>query len=296
MDMLRAMTIFLRVADTGSLTAAGRDLGVSQSAVSQQVAALERQLGVRLIQRTTRQMILTTAGQDFLRRSRAILEAVEDATEAAAGRDAALKGPLKVHAPVGLGQAHVADIAIRFQQRHPGVALELVLDDRVADLTAEAVDVAIRFGTLPSSGLAARRLGQVRRIVVAAPAYLDAHGTPQDVAALGDHVQVRFNGAPGGDVLPLIGPDGPVEAPVRTVFKANNAHALTRALSAGLGLGGAQVPLIRDALDSGRLVRVLPRHEYAPLAVHAVYPSAGFISSRVRAFVDALRHEAGDLW
>lgn len=296
MDMLRVMTTFLRVAKAGSLTAAGRDLGLSQSAVSQQITALEQHLNVKLIQRTTRQLGLTEAGRDFYRRSQAIVDAVEEATEEASGHRAALKGPLRVHAPVGLGQTHIADVAIRFQQAHPGLIVELVLEDRFADLTVEEVDVAIRLGDLPSSSLVARRLGRLRRILVASPEYLAAHGCPETVEALRQHAQVRFNGAPTGDTVPLIGPDGPVDVPLRTAFKANNAHALTKALVAGLGIGGVQLPLVRDQLESGQLRRVLPEVEYAPLDVHAVYPSAGFIPAKVRAFVSFLQEQTQSLW
>ncbi|WP_406736633.1 LysR family transcriptional regulator [Thioclava sp. GXIMD4215] len=295
MDMLRAMMIFLRVSNTGSLTAAGRDLGLSQSAVSQQIAALERHLSVRLIQRTTRQLTLTDAGEEFRRRSLSILDAVQEATEMASDGEAALRGALRVHAPVGLGQSHIADAAVRFHQLHPDLELDLVLDDRIADLTAEGVDVAIRLGTLPSSGLVARRLGEVRRILVASPAYMAANGIPESIVDLKQHVQVRFNATPNGDAMPLIGPAGLEDCPVRTVFKANNAYALTRALVAGLGLGAAQMPLIRRELEDGRLQRVLPDYEYAPLEVHAVYPSAHFIPVRVRAFVEFLQTETASL-
>ncbi|WP_052699826.1 LysR family transcriptional regulator [Martelella endophytica] len=202
MDMLRAMTIFLRVSNTGSLTAAGRDLGLSQSAVSQQIAALERHLSTRLIQRTTRRLTLTDAGEEFRRRSLGILDAVHEATEVASDGKAAFRGPLRVHAPIGLGQSHIANAAVRFHQLHPDLELDLVLDDRIADLTAEAVDIAIRLGTLPSSTLVARRLGEVRRILVASPAYLAANGMPESIVDLKQHVQVRFNASPNGDACP----------------------------------------------------------------------------------------------
>ncbi|MBT9384402.1 LysR family transcriptional regulator [Pseudooceanicola sp. CBS1P-1] len=296
MDMLNVMTTFVRVAQAGSLSAAGRDLGLSQSAVSQQIAALERHLDARLLRRTTRQMTLTEAGEAFFQRARRILEAVAEAREAASGQSGALRGPLRIHAPVGLGQAQIAEAAISFQKHHPEVVPELILDDRIADLTAEGIDVAIRFGSLPASSLVARRLGTLTRVLVAAPSYLARHGVPADIGELGRHRQVRFNGAPGGDMIPLLGPQGLVEVPVPTVFKANNAHALNLALIAGLGLGGAQMPLVRRALAEGRLVRVLPGVAYPALEVHALFPDAGYRPARVQAFVDHLRAETHLLW
>lgn len=296
MDLLRAMTVFVRVVETGSLSTAGRDLGVSQPAVSQQVSALERHLNLRLINRTTRQLTLTEAGADYYRKAQTIIEAVREAGETAAGLSSELMGNLRIHAPVGFGQTYVGDIAIGFQKIHPGVTVELILDDPFVDLTAKAVDVAIRFGNLVSSGLVARRLGTLRRIIVAAPHYIAANGSPETPDALSRHRQVQFNDAPDGHVMPLIGPSGPVMVPVTTIFRANNAFVLTKALAAGLGVGGAQLPLIQTELKEGSLVRVMKDFEYAPLEVHAIYPSARFVPAKVRAFVEHLEQSLKGVW
>lgn len=296
MDLLRAMVTFVRVAEAGSLSAAGRDLGVSQPAVSQQVLALERHLNVRLINRTTRQLTLTEAGSDYYRKAQTIIDAVHEAGEAAAGLATNLAGHLRVHAPVGFGQSYIADIAIAFQQRHPDVVIELILDDKFVDLTAGAVDVAIRFGNLASSRLIARRLGTLRRILVASPAYITANGSPETPDALSLHRQVQFNGAYDGSLMPLIGPSGPVMVPVRPVFMANNAFALTKALNAGVGLGAAQLPQIHAELNEGALVRVMSDYEYASLDAHAVYPSRRFIPSKVRAFIEFLERALKEIW
>lgn len=296
MDILRAMVTYVRVVEAGSLSAAARNLGVSQPAISQQITALEQHLQVRLISRTTRQMALTEAGSLYYRKARVIIEAVAEAGELAAGQTATLTGALRIQAPVGVGQSYIADMVIAFQQLHPQVLTDLVLDDRFVDLNAQAVDVAIRFGKLASSGLVARRLGTLRRIVVASPAYVAAHGSPEDALSLSDHMQVRFNAAPEGDEMPLIGPSGPISVPVRTVFMANNAFALTKALVAGIGVGGAQLPLIDDALKTGQLVRVMSAFAYTPLEVHAVYPSGRFIPAKVSAFVAFIEKATKAIW
>lgn len=296
MDMFRAMTVFVRVVEAGNLSAAGRGLGVSQSAVSQQVSALERHLNLRLINRTTRKLTLTEAGADYYRKSQTIIEAVREANETAAGLSSELTGKMRVHAPVGFGQTHISDIAISFQQLHPGVNIELILDDRFVDLTARAVDVAIRFGSLVSSGLVVRRLGTLRRIVVAAPDYVVNYGSPETPDALLCHRQVQFKDAPNGHVMPLISASGRVMVPVTSVFMANNAFVLTKALIAGLGLGGAQLPQIRRELEDGTLVRVMKEFEYEPLDVHAVYPSSRFIPAKVRAFVEYLEQSLNAVW
>jgi DNA-binding transcriptional LysR family regulator len=296
MDMLAAITTFVRVADAGSLSAAGRDLGISQPAVSQQVRGLEQHLGVRLVNRTTRKLALTEAGQEYYRNARAIIDAVREAGEKVAGLGATLTGHVRVHAPVGFGQLYLADIAISFRLMHPELTIELILDDRYVDLTEEAIDVAIRFGVLQSSGLVARRLGTLRRILVASPMYLETFGNPEIPDDLLRHRQVRFNGAPDGDAVPLIGPSGPILVPVKASFIANNAFVLTKALKAGLGLGGAQVPQVRRDLLDGSLVRVMPDFEYRPLDVHAVYTSSRFVPAKVRAFVDHVERSAQEVW
>lgn len=296
MDVLKSMTTFLRVVEAGSLSAAARDLGISQPAVSQQVSALEAHLNVRLINRTTREMTLTEAGRTYRQKAQHIIEAVQEAGEAVGGLTANLAGHLRIHAPAGFGQSHVADVAVAFQQRNPNVVIELILEDQFVDLTAQAVDVAIRFGTLPSSTLIARRLGTVQRIVVAAPAYIAANGNPETSDELAHHVQVQFNGASDGHLMPLVGPSGPELVPVRPIFMANNAFALSKALKAGIGLGGVQLPLVGDALNEGTLVRVMTKFQYAPLSVHAVYPSGRFIPSKAKAFVDFLEESAKSVW
>lgn len=295
MDVFKAMVTFVRVAEAGSLSAAARDMGLSQPAVSQQVSALERHLNVRLINRTTRQLTMTEAGALYRQKAKAVIAAMHEADESVAGGTADLTGHLRVHAPNGFGQSHVADIAIAFQKSNPSLTVELILDDHFADLTAQAVDVAIRFGTLVSSTLVARRLGTIHRIIVAAPSYIAVHGSPETPSDLAHHMQVQFNGAPDDHLMPLVGKSGHVMVPVKPVFTANNAFVLTKALKSGLGLGGAQLPLIGDELKSGRLVRVMKEFEYAPLDVHIVYPSGHFIPKKVKAFIAFLKQSMIDI-
>lgn len=289
MDVLAAMGVFVRVAELGSLSAAGRDLNLSQPAVSQKVSALEQHLGVRLVNRTTRQLALTEAGRTYYERAKPVLAAVDEAAELVAGAGSQLSGHLRIQAPTGFGQMYLADIAIAFQLTHPGLTIELMLDDRYVDLTEQAVDLAIRFGTLRSSGLIARRLGTLQRILVAAPAYLAQHGTPTTPEELSMHRQVRFSWAATDDTMPLIGPAGSLQVAVQTSFLANNTFVLTKALVAGLGLGGAQLPQVRTELAAGKLVQIMPAYQYAPLDVHAVFPTSHFVPAKVRAFTDHLR-------
>jgi DNA-binding transcriptional LysR family regulator len=288
LDRFRVMSNFVRVAELGSLSAAARDLGLSQPAISQQMAALEKRLGANLIQRSTRQLTLTAAGEAYYRRAKSILADLDEAEESAAIQSTALTGPLRLQAPSGFGQRHIAPLVIAFQKQHPGLRIELLLDDRIADLIGDGVDLAIRLGSLPPSALVARKLGVMRRLLVAAPEYIARHGSPETPEALARHDHVRYSWLAGGDELELIGPDGPITLRVPTRFRANNAFVLIEALRSGVGVGGAQLPLIRELLDEGSLVPVMRRYAYPPMDVHAVYPSSRFITQRARALVEWL--------
>lgn len=288
MDKLSAMNTFVRVAELGSLSAAARDLGLTQPAVSQQIASLELQLGAQLLFRSTRAVTLTDAGGGYYRHIKPILAAVGEAEEALHGLNQRLQGQLRIHAPTGFGQQHLTPLAIAFQQQHPELNIELLLDDRRADVIGEGIDVAIRFGELSAPGTVARRLGELQRMLVASPAYLAAYGAPQTLAALATHPHIRYSGLSDGDTLTLIGPQGAEMVNLRPVFRANNTFSLLAVIESGLGIGGAQRPLIGRQLANGTLVPVLPGWCYPPMALHAVYPAARFIPGKVRAWVDYL--------
>ncbi|MCX8281141.1 LysR family transcriptional regulator [Phyllobacterium sp. 0TCS1.6C] len=288
MDKLAVMATFMRVAERGTFSAAARELGLSQPAVSQQIAALERHLGARLFHRSTRRLTLSDSGAAYYRQAQQIVQALEEAEDAVRAQTSELHGVLRVSGPVGLGQTDLADALIAFRRDYPGLVVELLLDDRYSDLIAEGIDVAIRLGSMPSSGLVARKLGSFDRILVASAGYIAANGSPGTPAELDQHPHVGFIWSPRGDSIPLLGPEGPVDVPVRPVFLANNAFVLNKALLSGLGIGGAQLPLVQSDLDDGRLVRILPAYSYAPLEIHAVYPSGRFVPRKTRLFVEFL--------
>ncbi|MBX9330313.1 substrate binding domain-containing protein, partial [Serratia marcescens] len=202
-------------------------------------------------------------------RLKAILAAVDEAEEALHGQRHRLQGNLRLHAPTGFGQRHVTPLAIAFQQRHPDLTIELLLDDRRADVIGEGIDVALRFGELHAPGMVAKRLGELQRLLVASPAYLAKHGVPRSPAELAKHAHIRYSGLNDGDTLTLIGPHGPEIVALRPTFRANNTLSLLTAIEAGLGIGGAQRPLIGEQLATGALVPVLPEYRYPPMALHA---------------------------
>lgn len=267
MDKLNAMKTFMRVAELGSLSAAARDLRLTQPAVSQQIAALEQRLGAQLLFRSTRAVTLTDAGSGYYQRLKPILAAVDEAEEALHGQRHQLQGNLRIHAPTGFGQLHVTPLAIAFQQRHPNLAIELLLDDRLADVIGEGIDVALRFGELHAPGMVAKRLGELQRLLVASPAYLARHGAPRSPAELAKHAHIRYSGLNDGDTLTLFGPHGPETVDLRPTFRANNTLSLLAAIEAGAGIGGAQRPLIAEQLATGALVPVLPEYRYPPIVM-----------------------------
>jgi len=288
MDRFAAMATFVRVAELGSLSAAARDLGLTQPAVSQQIAGLERHLRTRLLNRSTRKLTLTASGETYLTRARQILNEVEEIEDDLLSLSRELKGRLRVQAPSGIGQKYLAPLIVNFQCQHPGLTIELILDDHVADLIEEDVDVAFRLGALTSASLVARKIGSVSRILVASPNYVATHGSPATPDELTRHGHVRFSGTPAGEHLTLIGPQGPITVDVRSSFRANNSFVLVEALRSGLGIGGVQLPLAHDLLESGALVRVMDNYAYPPMDLHAVYSSRRFVPRKVRALVEHL--------
>jgi len=200
MDKLQAMKTFVRIADKGGLTAAAQTLGASLPSVVRTLAGLERELGVRLFNRTTRRVHLTDEGAQYLERCRPILQAVEEAEALLTSRRPEPQGRLAVTAPVLFGRRYVAPIVAGFVERHPGVSADLLLVDRVVNLVEEGMDVGVRIGHLPDSSLVAIPVGTVRRVVCASPAYLRRHGTPRAPADLRAHRCVRFSAIlPGRD-------------------------------------------------------------------------------------------------
>src|SRR5438093_3541280 len=195
MDRIDAMQAFVTVADLQGFAPAARKLGLSPSAVTRLIAALEERLGARLLQRTTRSVTLTDAGTRYLERARRILADVEEAELAAEGERTRPSGRLVVSAPVGFGRLHVSPVMAAYLQRYPDVAGELRLEDRVINLVEEGVDLAVRIGHLADSSLVARQVGQMRRIVVASPSYLKRHGEPTKPEGLLEHQTIQFGPA-----------------------------------------------------------------------------------------------------
>lgn len=283
------MAVFSHVVAVGSFSAAARELAVTPSAVSKQIARLERRLGVRLFHRSSRRLSLTAPGREFHTRAVAILAAIRDAEDTVSELERAVSGTLRVSGTVAFCRTQILPLLPAFLERHPDLRLEFELSDRRLDLPAEEIDLAIRVGEqLDNPDVVSRRLADFRRIICAAPGYLERHGTPRTPAELRDHncltlyTSARFNdwsfdGELGSEHLPVSGS-----------FAANSIDALYQAALAGLGLARLSTFLVAEDLGAGRLVRVLPGHMHEHAAIYLLYPGRLGPPARSRAFVDFL--------
>ena len=291
-DALWNMKVFLAVVDGGTLSAAAQALRVTPSAVSKQLVKLEQGLGVRLLERTTRSLRVTSAGVTYRAHAQKVISAIEEAEAEVQSAERALTGALRVSAPTLLGQEVIAPIAARFLRAHPAVTLVLELTDRLVDLVSEPVDLAIRVASrLPESGLSARRIGALRWLFVAGPAYLAQRGAPRRPDDLAQHacLDLLHGSDRGRWRMSYAGRE--VEVDVSGPLVSSSLVAIHRCAVDGLGI--AQLPsyLVRGDLEAGRLVQVLPTAGKARGSVFAVQPSRAFVAARLRAFIDLLAAE-----
>lgn len=282
-NKLNAISTFLRVAEAGSFSAAARQTGIKQSAVSQQIAALEESLGVVLLHRTTRTMKLTEQGERYRRDMQLVLDAMGEAERRLHPVDHSVQGRVHVQLPSGLGQIILPHL-LGLQRLHPELQLMISLYDRLADMVTEGVDVAIRLSSEPPQAHAARVLARIEAALFAVPGFQAVHA----VSELATLPHVRFSGIPLDAPLRLISGEETVEINVNTVFRANTSDALLQALASGIGIGGLQRPLAARALQAGTLVPVLPDWRLPDRFLYAVYPDARFIPQRVRKVVSVI--------
>jgi DNA-binding transcriptional LysR family regulator len=282
MDRLDELAVLVTVVETGSLAAAGRRLRRSPPAITRTIAGLERRVGARLLERTTRRLAPTEAGLALARRARTMLEDYADAMQVPS--QTALRGTLRLTAPVVFGRRHVTPCVLAFQAENPDLRVELELADRNLDLIEEGLDLAVRIGRLADSGLIGRRVATVRRLLVASPAYLSAHGTPLTPAGLAGHATiVAFS---RGGLLEWRFREGDRDRVVRLTPRllVNDIEAMLLATRSGHGLGRALSYQVVEELRSGSLVRLLADFEPAPEPVHLVFSGGGLVRPNTRAF------------
>lgn len=285
MDLLHAMEVFVRVIETGSFSAAARDLRIGQPAVSKMIAALEDRLQVRLLIRSTRQLHPSEAGQIFYERARRTLAEADEAETAARGEGAGLTGRLRVCASVTFARLHVVPALGDFLAAHPQLSLDLVMDDRYVDLLEENIDVALRAGELSDSSLTARKLATCDRLVVASPAYLARMGTPSTPMDLHAHSAITYTRGAVTEAWSFRrdAVDTAVRIPARLTFSA--AEGVREAVIAGLGLAISSVWMMQPELASGSVVPVLTDWKLPSVDLWALHPNGRLPTAKARAFV-----------
>jgi LysR family transcriptional regulator, regulator for bpeEF and oprC len=287
MDQLLAMRVFSRVAERGSFARAADELELSRPAASAHVAALEKHLGARLLNRTTRRVSLTAEGTEFLARTRRILEELRDAEETLRGTRSKPQGKLRVDVPVAFGRYLLLPALPEFTRRYPLIELDLRLNDRVVDLVADQVDVALRVGPIRQSGLVARRVAQVNLVTCAAPAYLQDHGEPQTPDELRQHRLVGLStvsGAPPEWTFPP--PFTPKRLALKFSMLFNAGEAPIIAAAAGLGITHTADLIVAEYVARGELKLILEDYIVAGPPISLVYPSSGHQLAKVRVFSD----------
>lgn len=285
MDKLRAMAAFVQIVERGSLTAAAGALGTSLPSTVRTLAALERSLGARLLNRTTRRIALTDEGRAYYDRARRILGDVADAEAAVSMKQGRPRGRLAIGSSVLFGRLHLAPLVSGFVARHPEVKVELLMLDRVVNLVEEGLDASVRIGALADSSLVAIGIGRTRRVVCASPAFLKRHGRVRTPADLARHPCIRFTGLASGDWEFRSG-GKPLRVRVEGPIATNQIDAAIDACVQGLGCGMFFCYQVGALVRAGRLRYVLEAHEPEPVPVSIVYPQARLVSARLRAFID----------
>jgi DNA-binding transcriptional LysR family regulator len=286
MDRLQAMEVFVAVVDSGGFASAARRLDLSAPVVTRAVAELEARLGVRLLTRTTRSVRVTEAGARYADDCRRILADVAASDGAASGLSGQIQGTLNVTAPLLFGNLHVTPIVADYLRRYPDVDAQCVFVDRIVNLIEEGMDVAVRIGELPDSSLRAVRVGQVRRMLVATPGYLAAHGAPRRPQELAGHGLIQPTGVSPYPEWRFAEGDRPLVLRIRPRLRTTTNDAARSAALAGVGIARLLSYQVADELARGTLVPLLEDFETPPVPVHVVHHEGRHAMQKVRAFVD----------
>jgi DNA-binding transcriptional LysR family regulator len=288
MDLLGPMRTFVRVVEAGSFTAVATEQNTTQPTISRQVAALEEHLGARLLTRTTRALTLTDDGRAFYEHALRALEAVGEAENAVGRRQAKPTGTLRLAVPVVLGRRHIVPRLVRFLARYPEVSIDLAMSDGFVDLVEQGIDLAIRVGEITDQSLVARKIGTVRRLTVASPAYLKAKGTPRTPEDLTRHDCIVYTRLATGNRWHFESKDGPLVVTVSGRYRVDNSEAVREGVLGGLGIAVIPAFAFSDEIERGDVKVLLKAYEPRLLPLNAVYASRRYVPPRVRAMIDFL--------
>jgi DNA-binding transcriptional LysR family regulator len=286
MDRLDSMNVFLAAVETGSLSAAGRKLGMPLATVSRKVNELESHLKARLLSRSTRQLKLTDAGRDYVIACKRILNEVDEAERMVSGEYSSPKGDLTITAPLVFGRVHVLPVVCEFLKEYSDIDVRLVLGDRVVGLLEDHIDLAIRVGELPDSSLSSTRIGKIRRVVCASPQYFAAYGVPKAPTELTAHRCITFDGLMSPESWNFSVNKSIVNIPIHSRLSVNTAEAAIDAAIDGIGITRVLSYQIESAIRSGTLAIAL--HDYEPMSVPVslVYSRQRRLPLKLRAFID----------
>ena len=289
MDRFEELNTFIRIVDSGSLSAAADRLNLAKSAVSRRLSDLESRLGVQLLHRTTRRINLTKAGQRFYQRCIHILADLEDSEQEASTEQSLLSGTIRIAAPLSFGIQHLSPLLDQFLIQHSELNLDLKLADRVINLMEEGVDLGIRIGQLKDSSFQARKLSSCQQLICASPAYLQQYGTPQTMEDLIHHQGLVYSNIPEAQLWSYKHPDGrndSIRVPSR--LRADNGDVLLQAAIDGLGILPAVSFIAYRAIEQGLLVPILQDYSREELGIYAIYPAQRHLPLRVRTLIDFL--------
>jgi DNA-binding transcriptional LysR family regulator len=294
MDKLASLQSFIRVVEDGSFAAAARTVGQSRSQVNRAVVALEDDLGVQLLNRTTRKVSVTPSGQAFYQRAKNILSELDDAEDSIRENRDSPAGDIRINAPMSFGTLHLGPALVDFARLYPDIRVELSLNDRFVDPVADGFDMTVRISR-PTETLALidHEIIPIRRALCASPDFLRDHGTPQDIDDLTTLPCLHYGNLPAGSTWKLTGPDGPVSVRVNGVFCCNNAEVLRDAALAGLGVTELPTFIAGPELQTGRLVSILNDYTPPEIFLYLLYPPSRQLSSRIRLLVDFMHDRFG---
>lgn len=294
-DRFQAISVFVKVVEQGGFARAAEKLDLSTSAVSRQVAELESRLGARLLNRTTRRVSLTEAGQAFYEKSLQLLADLEEAEAIATLATAKPRGTIKLTASINFGMRHLSPAVGAFQREYPEVLFDVNLSDRFVDLVEEGLDLAIRIGDLGNPSLVAKRIGQMRLIACASPAYLERHGTPTHPDELARHNCLVYEYAPVKGVWRFLDAEGAeIRVKIAGSVHSNNGDMLAAIAAEGVGITFEPDFIVAPLIASGKLAPILGNFSSPPAGIYAVYPSRRHLSAKVRTFVDFLAARFAD--
>lgn len=291
MDDLRRMAVFYHVVGSQSFSGAARQLGIARSAVSRHISLLEKSVGARLLNRTTRCLSLTEAGESYYQSCARIVAEAEHASQRIGQLQEEPVGTLKVAAPICIGHRFIAPLLREFMQQHPALNVELLLDDTILDMVTEGIDLSIRVGWLSDSSLVARKIGDWPRLLCASPGYIEQHGQPETPAQLADHEWIIFTRLPTPYHWVFSRGAREHRVQVKGRMRTNNADAVHSFILNGEGIAAQASFLVQADIDAGRLVRLLPAYECGSAGMYAVYQDRRYQQAKVRMFIEHLGRE-----